>query len=358
MSSTARKLDDPKLNIEALAESHRLSTAIDRYYAQISRLNLTYLAVSLDLIVLHQLPDVALFVAEGGHSDRLPGEYKLFRGKGMYVSQAELDSLSQSGVTDLYIQRADVPHFTQYVEALLDSMDSVSPMADEHKVGLLRKSAMNVMSDIIATPSAENIQRGVKAVSGFVYVLMRDPKAYQLLLSLSSHDHYTLQHSVGVATTAIILAKKMGINDEAGLIEAGVGGLLHDIGKTRISKDIINKKGPLDEAEWAEMKKHSLWGYEMLKENPQVGMRAKLAVLQHHEDSNGTGYPMGLRLEQVSIFAKIVTISDIFNAITTDRSYSKAKSPFEAFKLIKDKLMAKVDPKLYEALVHIYGGKP
>jgi putative nucleotidyltransferase with HDIG domain len=186
---------------------------------------------------------------------------------------------------------------------------------------------------------------------------MTDPKAYRILLTLSSHDPYTLQHSVGVATNAIILAKKIGINDEVSLIEVGVGGLLHDIGKTKIAREIINKKGPLEKEEWAEMKKHSLYGYEILKENPDVGTRAKLAVLQHHEDTNGTGYPMGLSQEQIDVFAKIVTLCDVYNAITTDRSYSKARSPFDAFQLIKDKLNHKVDSKLFEAMVKIYGEK-
>ncbi len=167
-----------------------------------------------------------------------------------------------------------------------------------------------------------------------------------------------MQHSVGVATNAIILAKKLGVSDEKELIEVGVGGLLHDIGKTKVPAAIINKKGPLDESEWAIMKQHSLFGYEILKDNPSIGMHAKLAVLQHHEDSNGTGYPMGLSTKQVDFHAKIVTIADIYNAITTDRTYSKAKPPFEAFALIKSKMSHKVDMKLFESLVLIYGGKP
>ncbi|MBI3543133.1 MAG: HD domain-containing protein [Deltaproteobacteria bacterium] len=304
---------------EPLTEAQRLAAAIDRYYANISRLTLEYVPVNLDLIILHKIPDVALFLPQAGTQ---PVQYSPFRGKGMYVSQAELDTLAANGLTELYIQRVDVPVFTQYVESVLGELDTISPMADDQKVGLLRSSAIHVMGDIFNAPTPENIQRGVKAVSGFVYVLMRDPKAYQLLLSLSSHDHYTLQHSVGVATTAIILAKKFGVNDEASLIEAGVGGLLHDIGKTSVPKEIINKKGPLDETEWALM-----------------------------------NYPMGLRGEQISLYAKIVTLCDIYNAITTDRSYSQAKPPFEAFKLIKDKLSHKIDLKLYEALVQIYGGK-
>lgn len=345
-NAAAKRTEEP----DSGQENERMVEAIDRYYKQATQLGLEYVAVDLGLIILHKLPDVALFLESG------PSMYKVFRRRGLYISQTELDGLLHNGVTTVYIQREDVPAFTQYAEALLSDVARNSPMADEKKVALLRTSAIQVMSDIFSAPTPANIERGVKAVSGFVYVLMRDPKAYQLLLSLSSHDHYTLQHSVGVATNAIILAKKSGINDEAGLIEAGVGGLLHDVGKTKVPKELINKKGPLDPAEWDEMKKHAMYGYEIVKDNPNVGTRAKLAVLQHHEDANGSGYPMGLRLDQVSIFAKIVSICDIYNAITTDRSYSKAKPPFEAFKLIKEKLSHKVDLKLLEQMILIYGG--
>lgn len=333
-----------------------LSEAIDRYYAEATRLQQKFIPVALSLIILHRMPDVALYLADPKALDG--SGFKVFREKGLYMSQVELDTLAKNGVQHVYIRRDDVPAFTQFTEALLEEMGTLSPMADEKKVVALRDNAIGVMTDIFDAPTPENIERGVKVVSGFVYLLMKDPKAYQLLLSLSSHDPYTLQHSVGVATNSIMLAKKYGISDEKELIEVGVGGLLHDIGKTKVDKKIINKQGPLDESEWAEMKKHAMYGYEILKDNRNIGTKAKLAVLQHHEDNNGSGYPMGLSSGQVSIYAKIVALSDIYNAITTDRSYSKAKPPFEAFALIKDKLYHKVDPKLFEAMVKIYGGNP
>jgi len=332
----------------------RLATAIDRYYSQATNFALSHVPVTIELIIPHRIPDINLYLATTDEEER--PSYKIFRSRGMYFSQSEVDTLRTNGVKHLYIDRTEVPSFTQYIESVLGEISDHSPMVDEQKITMLRQDAVNVLTDIFLAPTAENIQRGVKVVSGFVYVLMRDPKAYQLLLSLSSHDHYTLQHSVGVATNSIILAKKIGINDEASLIEVGVGGLLHDIGKTRVPKEIINKNGPLDESEWAIMKQHALFGYEILKDNPNVGVRAKLAVLQHHEDPSGSGYPMGLSGSQIDLFAKIVAIADIYNAITTDRAYSKAKPPFEAFQLIKAKLSHRVDMKLFESLVLIYGG--
>ncbi len=338
-----------------VAANEKLIAAIDKYYANTSQIKSSHCAVPIELALSEEVPDVSLFLATTDSKNH--PAYKIFREEGLYLSTVEVQALIDNGVKNVYILRSDVPKFTQYVERVLVEMPTTSPMVDQKKVTLLRDSAIGVMTEIFASPTPEAIEKGVKVVNGFVYLLMKDPKAYDILLSLSSHDHYTLQHSVGVATNAIILGKKVGVNDEAALIELGIGGLLHDIGKTKVPTEIINKKGPLDESEWAVMKQHSLFGYEILKDNPNVGMRAKLAVLQHHEETNGTGYPVGLSGPQIDLFAKVTTIADIYNALTTDRSYSTARSPFDAFKLIRDKLSHKIDAELFDSMVKIYGGK-
>ncbi len=227
----------------------------------------------------------------------------------------------------------------------------------ESRMESLRRSAILVVEDLFDNPSRENIAKSVKAVGSFVYLLMRDPKAYLYLSKLSSHDPYTLQHSVGTAINSIILARKTGIHSEAELLEAGLAGLLHDVGKVKVSKEIINKPGPLDELEWEEMRQHSLAGYQILESQDLLSLRTKRAVLEHHEDQNGTGYPYRRLPEQVHFFSKIVSLSDIFNALTTNRSYSSARTPFDAFQLIRDKMKFKVDEGLFRELVKIYGGE-
>jgi HD-GYP domain-containing protein (c-di-GMP phosphodiesterase class II) len=185
---------------------------------------------------------------------------------------------------------------------------------------------------------------------------MKEPKSYLLLSQLSGHDAYTLRHSVGTSIHCIILAKKSGITQEHELNEIGLAGLLHDIGKTKVKREIINKNGPLDELEWEEMRQHAQAGYDIVKDNPLISDRIKCAIWEHHEDRNGTGYPQKKKLADTDLFSRIVSVCDIFNALTTDRTYSKAKSPLEAFQLMKDKLAYKYDEHLFKELVRIYGG--
>lgn len=227
----------------------------------------------------------------------------------------------------------------------------------ERKAEILRKSAIKVVDDLFVTPSPENMKRSQKVVGNFVYFIMKDPKAYLLLSSLSSHDPYTLQHSVGTSVACIILAKKMGVTSESELAEVGLAGLLHDIGKVHVKTEIINKPGPLDEVEWEEMRQHSTFGYEIVKDQPFITERTKQAILEHHEDKLGTGYPEGKKSGDLDLFSKIVGICDIFNALTTERTYAKARTPFEAFQLMREKMLHKIDEKLFKELVMIYGGK-
>ncbi|MCM2278272.1 MAG: HD domain-containing protein [Oligoflexia bacterium] len=259
----------------------------------------------------------------------------------------------------IWIDARHIDALREYASRLILSPavnDRTAAIPMETRMDTLRRSALLVVEDLFTDPSPENIDKSVKVVSSFVHVLMKDPKAYLFLAKLSSHDPYTLQHSVGTAVNCIILGRKMGLQDDATLMELGLAGLLHDVGKTKVRKEIINKNGPLDENEWEEMRQHSLEGYEIVKNHPAITERTKRAILEHHEDKTGTGYPLALREEEIHLFSKIVCICDIFNALTTNRSYSKARSPFDAFQLMKEKMRHKVDERLFRELVMIYGG--
>ncbi len=257
----------------------------------------------------------------------------------------------------IWVKEEHLEPIQKHVEGIIvKPNDASNALPAEKRAEILRRSAIKVVENLFTNPSPENINKSIKVVRSFVYVMMKDPKAYLLLMRLSSHDPYTLQHSVGTAVNSIILGKKVGLEKEADLHDLGLAGLLHDIGKVRIRKEVINKTGPLTDLEWEEMRQHSREGYNIVKENPKISFRAKRAILEHHESRNGTGYPQGLKEAQIDIFSKIVCISDIFNALTTDRTYSKAKTIFEAFEFMKDNLEHKIDTDIFKELVLIYGG--
>lgn len=265
-------------------------------------------------------------------------------------------SLALSQYQTVLVEKQEYPTLHGFAEAQILAASRANNLPVEQRVESLRRAAILVVEDLFNHPTPENINRSQKIVGSFVHLLMKDPQAYLMLARLSSHDPYTLQHSVGCAVNSIILARKVGINDPFSLNEVGMAGLLHDIGKVKISKDIINKPGPLDDEEWVQMRQHSTFGYEIIKDHPSLSERTKLAVLEHHEDREGKGYPEGKPWNRVDMYSKIVCIADIFNALTTNRSYALARKPFDALKLMKDKMTNKLDEDLFKHLVLIYGG--
>lgn len=290
-----------------------------------------------------ELPPVSFYLKKDGRFELLKKEGEPY------------SALALSAHPSVWVEAKDLAKLKTFADAVL--LNSNSSLSNEKRMESLRKSAMIVVEDLFEDPNPTNINKSVKVVGSFVYVLMKDPKAYLHLTKLSSHDPYTLQHSVGTAVHCIILARKLGVSDESELLEVGLAGLLHDIGKVKVKKEIINKNGPLSELEWEEMRTHSLEGYEIVKNNPTLTERTKRAILEHHEDKNGTGYPFGLRSAETDLFSRIVCICDVFNALTTNRSYSNARPPFEAFQLMREKLLHKIDDELFKQLVLIYGGQ-
>ena len=151
--------------------------------------------------------------------------------------------------------------------------------------------------------------------------------------ALKISDEYTFKHSVDVATMAMIVAKKHGLGD-ADVYEIGISGLLHDVGKSKIPNEILNKAAKLTDDEFAMMKQHSLFGYGILKEKNDLSNQIKMGVLQHHEKMNAKGYPMGVGADSINIFARIISVADIYDALVTERPYKKPFSPRDAVEMI------------------------
>ncbi|WP_018132330.1 HD-GYP domain-containing protein [Effusibacillus pohliae] len=158
----------------------------------------------------------------------------------------------------------------------------------------------------------------------------------QLMLHLSgiySSSNHLYVHSVNVGIYATVLGMVIGLNRNQ-LIELGVGAMLHDIGKTQIPPEIIEKPGKLTDAEFEQMKKHTTYGYEILREQPDIPLLAAHCALQHHERLDGSGYPRGLQENEIHLYGKIVGLVDTYDALITNRPYRKAYLPHEALDII------------------------
>ncbi len=151
--------------------------------------------------------------------------------------------------------------------------------------------------------------------------------------TLKTSDEYTFKHSVDVATMSMIIAKNQGMSQKD-VYNIGIAGLLHDMGKSKIPNEVLNKPARLTDEEFAIMKQHSELGYSILKKKNEFTGSISLAVLQHHEKMNGKGYPFGCTADKIVPYAKILSVSDVYDALVTERPYKKSFSQRTAVEMI------------------------
>ncbi|MCI5936901.1 MAG: HD-GYP domain-containing protein [Eubacterium sp.] len=170
------------------------------------------------------------------------------------------------------------------------------------------------------------------------------------LVSLRTNSDYTYKHSVNVSVLSVLIGMGIGMKKTM-LKELAAAGLLHDIGKINIPSDILNKPGALTEEEYELIKKHSEMGYEKIKDNVLISSKIKMGVYMHHENLNGTGYPLGLQDDQIYTFAKIIHVADVYDAITSKRVYKKAQAPAEAIDFLQKNVGTMFEKQLVDAFI-------
>ncbi len=153
------------------------------------------------------------------------------------------------------------------------------------------------------------------------------------MVDLRCYDDYTYHHSVSVAVYSVAVGRAMGIKDEQ-LVRLCQAGLCHDLGKQKIPIEVLNKPGKLSTEELEEVRNHPQYAYDMLKDNLEISAEVRQAVLSHHENENGTGYPRGLEGKQLSLLSKIIHAVDVYDALISKRPYKEPYSPADAMEYL------------------------
>jgi putative nucleotidyltransferase with HDIG domain len=187
--------------------------------------------------------------------------------------------------------------------------------------GRAKAAVMTMFSDarMGRSMNTEDVDLLVEEISTSV---MRHPHALISLSRLKSSDEYTYMHSVAVCALMVALARQMELDEER-VREAGVAGLMHDVGKMMIPPAILNKPDRLTFEEYEAMKYHPQAGLKILQGSQQVTQAVMDVCLHHHEKVDGSGYPYGLKGEEISVFARMGAICDVYDAVTSDRPYKK-----------------------------------
>lgn len=253
-----------------------------------------------------------------------------------------IDGLKKRGIPGVYIREGEE-------EVTQDKQEEVVlPPVVRHNIEKLRTQdpAKVTLSESVKKRVSEGIQYlynnsdtkefadTTSKITNDLMKAINDNEALAVDISvLKTSDEYTFKHSVDVATMSMIIAKKQGLSQKD-IYNIGIAGLLHDMGKSKIPPEILNKPGRLNEEEFAIMKQHSSLGYEILKDKEEFSDTISLAVLQHHEKMNGTGYPLGCSADKIIHYAKIISVADVYDALVTERPYKKSFSQRTAVEMI------------------------
>jgi len=243
---------------------------------------------------------------------------------GIPLKREILNLLEKHEIVSVFIRKSKVENIQ------MESMEDVASMATRLKLISNVKDAFSKAYGI-----AEHLVVLQNYVEDVVHTLIKRKNVLLYLQDLDSASDYLFLHSVNVGLFSIVIGMAMNLPHEE-LCLLGMGGLLHDFGKTSISSEILNKQGQLTLAEFNEIKEHAAVGYKMLKTDAQLDYRIMFMALQHHERCNGSGYPWGILNDKIHHLARIVAVADVYDALTTDRVYRSRLSSFAAVQMINE----------------------
>jgi len=247
-----------------------------------------------------------------------------------------LDEYSIRRLDDLLIPYVDIYEMTEIeIETAAQSFEK------EYSTHL------GSIKDIFASLDSGNMLRMEtvrSAVGGVIGSNIGHRDVLHTLNGLRSVDGYTYTHSLNVGILAMMLARWSGISEDR-VKQICYAGVLHDIGKARVPEHILNKPGKLSPEEFAVVKKHSVAGYDILKQNATIAEDIRQGVLMHHERIDGRGYPLGVTGDKINEYARIVAIADVFDAMVSDRCYKLKESPFNVLEHFENQCLGHLDPK-------------
>jgi len=247
------------------------------------------------------------------------------------------------------VKEADRRSYKNYVHNQMISTN----LNVREKAVVLRESSMTLVEELFENPDVNKaLDASRPVIKDFVEFMKAEPEAMSHLISLSGHDFYTYNHSLDVSIYSLGLGESLALN-KIELEELGIAALLHDIGKRHISLDILCKKGPLNDAEWSQMQKHPQYGLTILNDYQNVSDAVKAACFEHHESWVGNGYPQQISGQEIHPFARIVAITDTYDAMTTQRSYNVPLTPVDAVTTMKEKIAGRYDPDMLKAMYSV-----
>lgn len=257
-----------------------------------------------------------------------------FLSKGTVLSSNHIDSFGRMGVDFVYVSESQIL--------------SVKTLERDYYVEALNDYKKIFMSTRIGT-SIEHMD--YKSLMTGLYAQYADNNdVLGKIRSIQIEDLYIYKHAINVAIFSMCIGRWLKFSRNE-VIDLGIAGYLHDIGKCHVPGNILNKPERLTNEEFEIMKTHAKHSHELVKGIPMLSFKGSEGILYHHERLDGSGYPFQSRGSEIPLYGRILAVADMFDAILSDRIYSSKVSPYKAIEILKDESFGKLDPKVVNVLV-------
>ncbi len=313
-----------------------------------------YTSISVDALLEGTEVGFDLFLrADAGESSK----YVLYCRSGEDFSLERRKELLNEHADRLCISIEDIDKYIEYQERNLKEIISDENRSTKEKSGIVYQVATKVVADLLEDPkSGHNMERLSGWVTNAISHIFQDDNTFSSLLSVISQDYQIYTHSVNTSVFGLLFGKHLSFRTDE-LTRLGAGMLLHDIGKMAIPLNVVNKPGHLTGEEFKAMKRHPKAGLEILEHRSSVNVLSLKIVIQHHENFDGSGYPYGIKGNEIHLFGRIARIIDTYDAMTSKRSYAEAMRPFAVLAEMKNKMSGCFDEKLLREFISFLGPK-
>ena len=276
-------------------------------------------------------------------------------------SNTIIDKENQKQLQDIesvYIPDEDKKRYKLFLEKSLQDVVKDSHLSLDEKTDIIYISTSELTKSLFENPNAlGNVQHSKKIITPILHSILYNQDTISSYMKIIEYDYYTHTHSLNVSIYALSLGAALKL-DEDKLTTLGQAALLHDLGFKRVDKNliqiersIVNKESKLSPYEYEEMKKHPIFGYDIAI---KIGLRDKDildGIRHHHEKLDGMGYPDKLSADEISLFPRIIGICDVFDALTTRRTYKQAMHSYDALRLIKTRMHSHLDMKIVDSFI-------
>jgi putative nucleotidyltransferase with HDIG domain len=305
-----------------------------------------------------KLNHITLKALELGHKYTYPifynqqdNIYNILIKKDHSFSEDTKKTIDKLQIKDLYVLIKDYKKYEQDTQQYISKIIYDKNVSAKVKSEIIHDMANDTMKELFSSElNRSKIEKSEELINNSIELILDDKSASKSMLEVTSYDYYTYSHCVNVSVYALAFGVFLNLEKDM-LMVLGSAAILHDLGKKNVPNEIVNKDGKLTDEEFEVMKMHPTYAVEILKSLGETNKLLLEIIEQHHEKLDGTGYPKHLKKEDIHFLSQIIAIVDIFDALTTKRSYKNAMKSFDALDIMHKEMSHELNGELLEKFI-------